>query len=163
MPSGTLVHVNGGDVSPPAWLCLIGICPSSAHAALASVMIWTAPRPPRPPRPPGAPGCCGGAAPRCCSAAAAMNAAAATARITIVRVDRITLTTLLLFERRRLCLAPDVVAHAERLHGIQVLAFPDDVRAVILGGLRHGDVHRVFAVVVRITVRVGALGHQDVG
>ena len=63
----------------------------------------------------------------------------------------------------RLRLAPGVVAHAKGLDRIQVLPFADDVRPVIRRRLRHGEIHRVLAVVVRIAVGVALLRHQDVG
>src|SRR5437868_2423205 len=51
-----------------------------------------------------------------------------------------------LLERRGLPFAPDVVAHAERLDGIQILTGMNRVRSA-LPRLIDGDVHRVFAVV----------------
>ena len=80
------------------------------------------------------------------TATASVSASAPTKRQTPVCVTSVA---------RRLQLAPRVVAHAQRLHRIQILARLDRARRrALLARLRDGDVHRVLAVVVRVAVRV---------
>src|SRR2546428_1749374 len=154
-------------------------------------MTCTAPRPPRPPlapRPSGCPpGPAGGCAPRCGVCASTANAQLIAIRSRLSRTSRETVapsppqrtrrtggskpwwraelcSALIeaLPETRELFLPPLVVSHAKRFHGIQVLAFFDHLGPMIRCGLRHIDVHRVLAVVVRVAVGVILLGHQDV-
>src|SRR6185295_12288291 len=54
----------------------------------------------------------------------------------------------------RLRLAPRVVAHAQRLHRIEILTWLDRARSSIVARLRDVYVHRILAVVVRFAVGV---------
>src|SRR6185369_16395126 len=151
-------------MSSPACVYFAGIWPPSGHADEVNVITCTTPRPRPPPRWPGwaggagwagGPGWAGGL-PRCWAIASVEHNA-----INAIVEVRWRMSADLL-EGRGLRLAPGVVAHAERLDRVEVLALANHVRPVIRRGLRHGEIHRVFPVVVRVAAGIPLLRHQDV-